>query len=142
MSKGLTKFHKSWYNSYIVERIMIMSNIKVQITDGRRLNNHPDCIIILNSFSGYRFYVTAEIWNKYTNNTKLQTRQSLILTKELFVALNDVRIENPPKTNNTIPQDISSNICPRCGGSGIIETYRHINGGMCFECNGTGKHHD
>jgi DNA-directed RNA polymerase subunit RPC12/RpoP len=28
--------------------------------------------------------------------------------------------------------------CPRCGGSGELELYRHINAGVCFECHGTG----
>lgn len=28
--------------------------------------------------------------------------------------------------------------CHRCGGRGYIEGYRHIGGGICFECNGHG----
>ncbi len=28
--------------------------------------------------------------------------------------------------------------CPKCGGSGELELYRHINAGVCFECNGKG----
>lgn len=28
--------------------------------------------------------------------------------------------------------------CNRCGGKGIMEEYRHLNGGTCFKCNGTG----
>ena len=26
--------------------------------------------------------------------------------------------------------------CNRCGGKGIMEEYRHLNGGACFKCNG------
>lgn len=28
--------------------------------------------------------------------------------------------------------------CTRCGGYGIIEAYRRVNGGVCFDCNGRG----
>lgn len=28
--------------------------------------------------------------------------------------------------------------CGRCGGSGTLEEYKHIQGGMCFKCNGKG----
>ena len=29
--------------------------------------------------------------------------------------------------------------CPRCGGFGIINAFKHIEGGVCFECGGTGN---
>ncbi|ATH91621.1 hypothetical protein [Bacillus glycinifermentans] len=28
--------------------------------------------------------------------------------------------------------------CKKCGGKGVIPYYRHINGGECFDCNGSG----
>jgi len=28
--------------------------------------------------------------------------------------------------------------CPRCAGAGILEEFRHIDGGVCFKCDGTG----
>lgn len=30
--------------------------------------------------------------------------------------------------------------CPRCGGSGYLGCYTHIEGGVCFKCNGSGKY--
>jgi len=30
-------------------------------------------------------------------------------------------------------------VCERCGGAGTISAYRHIAGGICFECDGTGS---
>jgi hypothetical protein len=30
--------------------------------------------------------------------------------------------------------------CPRCHGSGYIEVYRHVEGGICFLCRGSGEH--
>lgn len=29
--------------------------------------------------------------------------------------------------------------CPRCGGSGLISAYRHIRGGQCLKCEGSGS---
>jgi len=29
-------------------------------------------------------------------------------------------------------------ICSRCGGSGYIHKWRHIEGGICFKCRGNG----
>lgn len=29
-------------------------------------------------------------------------------------------------------------VCPRCSGAGIIEQYRRVNGGHCFQCGGSG----
>jgi len=28
--------------------------------------------------------------------------------------------------------------CERCAGVGVIESYKHIDGGLCYECGGTG----
>lgn len=28
--------------------------------------------------------------------------------------------------------------CERCAGAGVIESYKHIDGGLCYECGGTG----
>jgi len=33
----------------------------------------------------------------------------------------------------------SSPACPKCGGSGRIPEFRHVAGGECFACGGTGK---
>lgn len=30
--------------------------------------------------------------------------------------------------------------CPKCGGTGYIDYYNHVDGGVCFLCGGTGKH--
>lgn len=35
----------------------------------------------------------------------------------------------------------SSTSCPRCGGSGYIPMYRHIEGGVCFLCRGNGRYY-
>lgn len=29
--------------------------------------------------------------------------------------------------------------CPRCAGAGVIEIYRHVNGGICLLCGGSGR---
>jgi DnaJ-class molecular chaperone len=32
-----------------------------------------------------------------------------------------------------------NNSCPKCQGSGVITNFSHVNNGVCFSCNGTGK---
>ena len=34
-----------------------------------------------------------------------------------------------------------SDRCPKCGGSGYIEAYDYVEGGICFKCEGTGEGH-
>lgn len=29
--------------------------------------------------------------------------------------------------------------CPKCGGTGSISAYAYVAGGICFQCNGSGK---
>ena len=33
---------------------------------------------------------------------------------------------------------VTTNKCGRCGGKGYINAYNHIQGGVCFRCDGTG----
>lgn len=40
--------------------------------------------------------------------------------------------------NNT--HHYTSTRCPKCGGTGYIDYYNHVEGGVCFLCGGTGKH--
>ena len=38
-----------------------------------------------------------------------------------------------------IDEDLSfEGICSRCGGSGYLPRYNHVEGGRCFKCNGEG----
>lgn len=34
---------------------------------------------------------------------------------------------------------MSAKPCTRCGGTGIIAVYLHVEGGVCFRCRGSGK---
>ena len=31
------------------------------------------------------------------------------------------------------------NPCTRCGGTGTLDQFKTLNGGICYKCNGTGK---
>ena len=44
-------------------------------------------------------------------------------------------IETAPEIDLDAPIHLG---CGRCGGSGYIHAYQHIDGGRCFECGGTG----
>lgn len=56
--------------------------------------------------------------------TKFDKDKDLILTKV--------------DRNNT--HHYTSIRCPKCGGTGYIDYYNHVDGGVCFLCGGTGKH--
>lgn len=34
----------------------------------------------------------------------------------------------------------TSTRCPKCGGTGYLKYYVHVEGGVCFRCGGTGRH--
>jgi hypothetical protein len=40
------------------------------------------------------------------------------------------------KSKNKVP--INKTACKRCGGSGKLSAYRHVDGGMCYRCHGRG----
>lgn len=33
---------------------------------------------------------------------------------------------------------IKSDVCPKCGGSGYLPEYKHVQNGICFRCEGKG----
>lgn len=44
------------------------------------------------------------------------------------------------KTDRNGSKHYIDHTCPRCGGSGILECYQHVEAGVCFLCGGTGTH--
>lgn len=34
---------------------------------------------------------------------------------------------------------LPADTCPRCGGTGFVPQFRHVDGGRCYECGGSGK---
>lgn len=118
-----------------------MVNYNVSVTDGRYLVNYPDAVLIQCGYAD-PFYVSIETWNSLTGYApiKIYARgQSRLITKECYLALKANRLDNPVKTNNTIPSDVTADTCGHCGGLGHIDAYKHINGGVCFSCSGSGK---
>ena len=45
------------------------------------------------------------------------------------------------KTDKNGTRYYESDDCPKCGGSGVIREYGHIEGGICFKCQGSGFFH-
>lgn len=40
---------------------------------------------------------------------------------------------------NRVTYSYKMNTCPKCGGKGTLDHYRHVAGGVCFHCNGSGE---
>jgi DnaJ-class molecular chaperone len=46
--------------------------------------------------------------------------------------------EEAPAAPIIAPVKIKRCACTRCGGSGLVSQFRHVKGGSCFKCKGTG----
>lgn len=68
-------------------------------------------------------------WARYTSAALRVTRE---IQKGQMAAKRALKIQRIESAVNTCS-------CERCGGAGVISAYRHISGGVCFECEGTGK---
>lgn len=43
-----------------------------------------------------------------------------------------------PRPAKRVRHTVIQTPCPRCGGGGYFPQYKHVDGGRCFRCNGTG----
>lgn len=66
------------------------------------------------------------------SNRKIQEEQNTPDVFDLDAGDEDTVIE-------TVPGEKGDNRCVRCGGAGIIHQFRHVQGGTCFKCGGTGS---
>ena len=41
--------------------------------------------------------------------------------------------------DDTLAMVAQAYLCPKCNGKGAIKEYAHVEGGICFECNGNGR---
>ena len=53
----------------------------------------------------------------------------------------DIRADKRAKRSATIQAraKVTTAKCERCGGAGRISAFKHVNAGVCFDCEGTGK---
>jgi hypothetical protein len=70
---------------------------------------------------------------KMLMDESIETLKDLGLTDEEISNL----LQNKMKNGGNV-EDEKWVTCPKCGGSGELELYRHINAGVCFECGGKG----
>ena len=51
-----------------------------------------------------------------------------------------VRDDDPGLYKNHTPRKVrGEDACPKCGGRGIIHAFKHVEGGVCYLCKGTGR---
>ncbi len=55
--------------------------------------------------------------------------------------IQDIRADKRAKRSATIQAraKVTTAKCERCGGAGRISAFKHVNAGICFDCEGTGK---
>jgi hypothetical protein len=119
-----------------------MDTLKIAVVDGRRFQGWPNAVFIKANENTAPFYVSPATWDNLTRGAKLPTDRfsTRKITAELYRAFWAARIVNVDDLPTGVETPgATDGSCTRCGGAGKIEAYRHINGGTCFECNGTGK---
>ena len=119
-----------------------METLRVDVVDGRKFQGWPNAVLIKANENTPAFYVTPATWDDFTGGAKLPTDcfSTRKLTMELYRRFYVARITNVEDLPTGVEvAGATDGSCPRCGGAGIIEAYKHINGGVCFKCNGTGK---
>jgi hypothetical protein len=50
------------------------------------------------------------------------------------------KIKRIVSLKKTMTRILRNGNCPKCGGSGYLPEYKHIEGGRCFACDGTGNY--
>lgn len=69
--------------------------------------------------------------------TTTQTTEDNTWLLELFAQAGTE--PEPVKTAETVSYVTNKKACPRCGGHGQLPSFRHVSGGVCFACNGSGN---
>lgn len=73
--------------------------------------------------------------NRFRFNGETEYKKAILTESGLNYALEIFgNIYTQKKDRNFI-----RNSCPKCNGNGRIKEYGHVQGGICFECNGTGR---
>jgi hypothetical protein len=147
----------------------IYEAFEVHHIDGDKQNNHPDNLKVLskedhqaihdrqkekqnNIDNDVREYISQRIKRVQTNKNlgKIQpSEQSNTLDERPITQTANSRLrmlrENLNSRNNHMfegdifDDDFNDDVCMRCGGTGYLPEYNHVEGGVCFSCGGSGR---
>lgn len=68
----------------------------------------------------------------------MNTTQNLTPTEKALIALGLTPVAHEDYYTGRADDEALAIRCGRCGGAGILSMYVHLNGGVCFECDGAG----
>lgn len=91
---------------------------EVHHKDGNKWNNRPDNLVVMSREAHAALHRLQQRMVHLSSMARPRRNYSLSSTRP------PVRI---------LPA------CPRCGGTGYLPEYRHVQGGVCFRCGGEGR---
>ena len=142
----------------------IFEGFEVHHIDGDKQNNHPDNLKVLSKeehkaihqqqdenepdkkqevkdyilsrikhiqSSGRQLAQNNETSDSYTEEDIAELRSRLNKAR-MYSLLSELR-------NDRFSSSPYERICTRCGGSGYLAEYNHVEGGVCFSCGGSGR---
>ena len=151
-----------WLHRVIAKEKMgadIYEGIEVHHIDGDKKNNHPDNLKVLskeehqalhedqkklnsNTEQDVRNYISERIKQLQTGS-KLSAsnisgqKHEVSRSDKLEAILNRMRLSFLESAYDD--PDIYDDVCSRCGGTGYLPEYNHVEGGVCFACGGSGR---
>jgi|GEM_PF-3064023 len=156
-----------WLHRVIAKEKMgsdIFEGFEVHHIDGDRQNNHPDNLKVLSKEEHQAIhqqkdenepekkkeikdYISSRIKHiqssgrQATQNNKKTDSYTEEDIAELRSRLNKARMYSllSELRNDRFSSIPYERICTRCGGSGYLPEYNHVEGGVCFACGGSGR---
>ena len=150
-----------WLHRVVAKEKMgsdIFEGFEVHHIDGDKQNNHPDNLRVLSkeehqalhegqkesksiTDQDIRSYISDRIKHLHTGgkhvagNTSDQ-KHEVKSSKKLASILSHMRSRS--LLSEFRDMGTSDDVCIRCGGTGYLPEYNHVEGGVCFSCGGSG----
>ena len=151
-----------WLHRVIAKEKMgaeIYDGFEVHHIDGDKQNNHPDNLKVLskeehqalhedqrdsksNTEQDIRSYISDRIKHLHSGRKIVAGNASdqnynVDSSKELASILSIMRRHS--FLSEFREMETFDDVCMRCGGTGYLPEYNHVEGGVCFACGGSGR---
>lgn len=156
-----------WMHRVIAREKMgsdIYEGFEVHHIDGDKQNNHPDNLKVLskeehqaihdrqkekknNIDNDVREYISQRIkrvqakknLGKSQFSEHLNKLEEQLITQSANSRLRMLRTILNSQNNHMFDDYFNDDVCTRCGGTGYLPEYNHVEGGVCFSCGGNGR---
>ena len=150
-----------WLHRVIAKEKMgaeIYDGFEVHHIDGDKQNNHPDNLNVLskeehqalhegqresksNTDQDIRSYISDRIKHLHSGRKLVagnasDQKHKIESSQELATILSHMRRHS--FLSEFRDMETFDDVCMRCGGTGYLPEYNHVEGGVCFSCDGSG----